>query len=209
MKNIISFLALSVLFCGSTDAGVLATPRFDTDVYVLVAISHEKEDQLTIGESKQGTDNHGHFNVSIIEFDVSKLQREGKKFLRLSAVEYRSDGMPGQQKLSKKGSTIVQLIALGETFKDFQKSENKELWYDTHVQNKKVPIVATFKFTDLNTVTADVTEVVNGWITKGESNKGFALFSTSNNVELGSMTYKDESKRPALVDDSVKVEDEK
>ena len=200
MKKIPLLFSAGVLACGSISAEVLAFPSFDTDAYVLVAMSHEHEPQITIGQSKQGTKNHPHFNAGFIKFDVTKLKKEGRKYLRLSVVEYKSDGMPGTQKLSETGSSHINVVALSEPFEVFESSKDKALWYDTHVQNKKVPVVASYKFKDLATVTVDVTDVVNAWIADPKSNYGLALFSTLNNVELGSMSHKDESKRPALVD---------
>lgn len=204
MKNTILTIAFGGLLTATSQATVLATPNFDTDSYVFFGTNNEFNPQITLGESQQGTPSHPHFNFGVITFDVSTLNTSDDKFLSLTAVEYATltsnPAGPPATTYSTSGSGAIQLVALGESFADFQASADKTAWYDTHVQNGSVPVLGTFNFTDQSTQYVDVTDTVNGWINDGGSNYGFALFSTSGEVELASSTYADSSMSPALVD---------
>lgn len=204
MKNTILTLALGGLLTTASHATVLANPDFDTDSYVFFGTSNAFNPQITLGESRQGTPDHPHFNFGVMTFDVSTLNTSGDKFLSLTAVEYAilttNTSGPPTTTYSPTGSGAIQLVALGESFADFQASGGKTAWYDTHVQNGSVPVIGTFNFIDQSTRYVDVTSVVNGWINDGNTNNGFALFSTSGEVELASSSYSnDPTLRPALV----------
>jgi len=102
---------------------------------------------------------------------------------------------------SPTGTATVHVVALGDSFANYQLAADKQAWYDTYVQNGAVPVVGTINFANESTEYIDVTDEVNSWITNSSSNYGFALFSTSGNVELASATYTDNpSLSPALVD---------
>ena len=195
-------IVASAMLCAPLHAVTLAVPTFDTDSYIFMATSNAFAPQITLGESLQGTPGHPHFNFGVIEFDSSSLSSNGNKFLQLSSIEYVS-GQPPSQVTSATGTASVQLVALGESFADFQASGDKTLWYDTYVQNAGVTVLGTFDFTDQSSGTVDVTSTVNMWIADGNSNQGFALFSTQGSVELGSMTHANVSLRPALVDTAI------
>ncbi len=200
-KTILSIIALGFAATTSqTQAIILANPSFDTDSYIFVGTNNQFHPQITIGQSQQAAGQY-HFNFAVIEFDVSSLNTSGDKFLRLSVLDYVT-GQPPSQTHSSTGNAALQLVALDETFAQYQASGNTAAWYDTHVQNAGVTPVGTFNFTNLSTEYVDVTDTVNGWINDSTTNKGFALFQTSGsgNVELGSMTYGTESLRPAIVD---------
>lgn len=205
MKNTILTIALGGFLTATSHATVLANPDFDTDSYIYFGTSNAFDPQITLGESRQGTPNHPHFNFGVMTFDVSTLNTSGNKFLSLTAVEYATltsnPSGPPTTTYSPTGSGAVQVVALGESFADFQAAGDKTAWYDTYVQSGSVPVLGTFNFTDQSTRYVDVTSVVNGWINDGGTNNGFALFSTSGEVELASSSYTaDPALRPALVD---------
>lgn len=199
MKNTLLTIALGGLLTISSQAATLANPNFDTDSYIFMGTSAETDPQITLGESLQGTPSHPHFNFGVVSFDVSSLSTSGDKFLSLSSIEYGSTFGGGS--LTPTGSATVQVVALGDSFANFQAAADKTTWYDTYVQSGTATVIGTFNFTDQSTEYVDVTDVVNGWISDGNSNYGFALFSTSGAVELASSTYSDDtSLQPALVD---------
>lgn len=186
------------------NAAILATPSFDTDSYIAFATNNAFDPQITLGESLQGAATY-HFNYGVVSFDVSSLNTSGDKYLSLSAVEYVTSipttGGPPISVSSSTGNAVVQVVALGESFSDYQLAANKQTWYDTYVQSGSVPVIGTINFTDQETEYLDVTDEVNGWINDGSTNNGFALFSTSGNIELASSTYSDNTDlRPTLVD---------
>ena len=185
-------------------AATLATPDFDTDSYIFFGTNNAFDPQITLGESLQGAPQY-HFNFGIINFDVSSLITTGDKFLSLSAVEYitltPNPGGPPTTSASPTGTATVHIVALGDSFANYQSAADKQAWYDTYVQNGSVSVVGTINFTDQGTEYLDVTDEVNAWINDGSSNYGFALFSTSGDIELASSTYADDvNLRPALVD---------
>ncbi|MGB0774759.1 MAG: PEP-CTERM sorting domain-containing protein [Akkermansiaceae bacterium] len=205
MRNTILTTALGGILTTSAHATVLATPNFDTDSYIFFGTNNEFNPQITLGESQQGTPSHPHFNFGVMTFDVTTLNTSGDKFLSLSAVEYATltpnPNGPPTTTYSSTGNGTIQLVALGESFADFQASSDKTAWYDTYVQSGSVPVVGTFSFTNESTRYVNVTSVVNGWINDGSTNNGFALFASSGEVELASSTYTaNELLRPALVD---------
>lgn len=186
------------------NATIIATPDFDTDSYITFGTNNAFDPQITLGQSLQGSPTY-HFNFGIVSFDVSGLNTSGDKYLSLSAVEYITStptvGGPPISSASTTGSAVVQIVALGASFSDYSSAANKQTWYDTYVQNGLVPVVGTVNFTNQGTEYVDVTDEVNGWINDGSSNHGFALFSTSGNIELASSSYTDNVNfRPALVD---------
>lgn len=199
MKNIFLVTCVSSALCVTTNAAVLATPTFDTDSYIFFKTNNAFGPQTTLGQSQQGTPGHPHFNFGVIEFDVSSLSTTGNKYLQLSSIEYVT-GQPPSQTVSATGAATVQLVALGASWADYQAAANGQTWYDTNVQNGSVTVLGTFSFTDQSTRHVDVTSTVNGWINNGATNMGFALFSTSGGVEIGSVENTDATLRPALVD---------
>ncbi len=181
-------------------AAVLASASFDTDSYIAFKTNNEFGPKTTLGVSQQGTPGHPHFNYGVIEFNVGSLSSAGNKYLQLSSIEYVT-GQPGSQTTLTSGSATVQLVALGESWSDYQASPDGAAWYDANVQNPGVTVLGTFTFNDQGSRLVDVTTTVNGWINDGSTNKGFALFETAGtgNVEIGSMTNTNVALRPALV----------
>ena len=144
----------------------------------------------------------------VIEFDVTSIATGGNKYLSLSAVEYvtltPNPMGPPTTTISDTGSATVQLVALGDSFSNYQAAADKIAWYDANVQSSAVSVLGVFNFSNQSTLTVDVTSTVNGWIGDAATNNGFALFSTAGNVELASSTYTDDpSLCPALLDTPV------
>jgi len=198
MKRTILFTIASSALCAASYAAVIATPSYDSDSYLAFKTNNPTSDQITITASQQGAPQY-HFLFAAIEFDVSSLATSGDKFLRINPVDYVT-GQPGSQTHSTTGTATVKLVALTHNWADYQASGNAQTWYDTHVQNGSVPVVGTFNLVDLQAGYVDVTSTLNGWINDGSTNKGFALFSTSGNVELAAMNNANSSLSPALVD---------
>ncbi|MFC5050086.1 hypothetical protein ACFPK9_05640 [Rubritalea spongiae] len=181
-------VAVSAIGVFYANASSVVTPVFDADSYLYIGTNNAYGPQISLGESQRGVGTY-HFNFGVIEFDVSSLSSEGSKYLELSAVEYilLSGGTTGApiQTSSSTGAASVNLVALDSSYSDYQVSGDYGGWYDTYVENGSSPL-GTYNFTDLMTVRLDITSTVNGWIDGTLPNNGFALYSTSGNVELAS-----------------------
>lgn len=203
MKTIFIATAAAVTLTAATHAATLASPDIDSDSYLFIGTNNQFDPQISLGESNPA----GHFNWGYIHFDTTTLVTSGEKHLTLSAIEYATlsggeTGPPTTTILSS-GSATVQLVALGATYDDYLASGDKKTWYDENVQNAGVSILGTFNFIDESTLSIDVTDTVNKWINGSSDNDGFAIFSTSGNVELGSVTYTDPALRPSLSDTAI------
>lgn len=201
MKNGGISAVIGASLCATAHSAVLASASFDTDSYIFFKTNNEFGPQTSLGLSQQGTPGHPHFNFGVIEFDVSLLSTSGNKYLQLSSIEYVT-GQPPSQVTTSTGSTSVQLVALSESWTDYQAAASGQTWYDANVQNPGVSVLGTFNFVDQSTRHVDVTSTVNGWINDGNTNHGFALFAATGtgNVEIGSMSHANINLRPALVD---------
>lgn len=188
------------LLTQSASAALTATDSRDS--YLAFGTNAAFDPQLSIGESQRP--GSGHFNFAIIDFDTSSLTTAGKKYLELSAVEFITlvggETGPPVATPSNTGSATVNLVSLNLNYANYQGAANKIAWYDANVQSATVPVLGSYNFVNQSTVRVDVTAVVNGWINDGTTNNGFALFSTSGNVELASTRYTaDSSLRPSIV----------
>lgn len=214
MKYTILTLASAGMIASSVSAATLASASFDTDSYIEFGTDNQFNPQITLGASQRPFS--GHFNFGVIEFDVTSLTAVGSKYLSLSAVEFvtltPNPMGPPTTTTSTTGNAIVQVVALGVDYNDgvngsgsdYVDAASKAGWYDTHVQSGSVSVIGTINFNNASTRTIDVTSIVNGWIADGNTNHGFAIFSTSGNVEIASSTYTDDtSLRVALVDTPV------
>ncbi|MFC5050085.1 DNRLRE domain-containing protein [Rubritalea spongiae] len=200
MKNKIITLSLFSVAASTAFSATTLNPTFDTDSYVYVGTNSQYDPQLTIGESFAPA--HHHFNFAVIEFDVSTLTSGNSHSLSLSAVQYinlvdNGGGIPTSTP-SSTGSATLQIVALGSNFTDdYLTAGSKTAWYDTYVQNNSVSTI-TANFTDLETVSVDVSSIVDSWISSPGANNGFAIFSSSGNIELASSTHGTESLRPNI-----------
>lgn len=194
--------AAAILVAPGAFAATLANPDFDADSYLEFGTNQAFDPLLTVGESQRP--GSGHFNWGVITFDTSSLGASGSKFLSLSAVEYKTltpnPAGPPTTTTSLTGNATLQIVALGDSYSSYLAAADKLAWYDANVQSASVPVLGTMSFTDQSTRYIDVTSTVNGWISTPAGNHGFAVFSTSGNVELGSMTHGTGKWRPALVD---------
>ncbi len=198
MKILATKCTVIILFANTSLADL--TPTFDTDSYLFIGTNNQGDSQITLGETQRpGT---GHFNFGVLEFDVTSLMSSGQKFLDLNAVEYvtligGNGGIPTSQ-VGPTGAATVQLIALGDSFLNYQSAPNKIAWYDTYVQGAGANVVGTYNFSNEGVVSVNVTSVVNSWLTDSSTNMGFALYSSSGNLELASSTYSDPSLAPRV-----------
>jgi hypothetical protein len=198
MKILATKCTVIILFANTSLADL--TPTFDTDSYLFIGTNNQGDSQITLGETQRpGT---GHFNFGVLEFDVTSLMSSGQKFLDLNAVEYvtligGNGGIPTSQ-VGPTGAATVQLIALGDSFLNYQSAPNKIAWYDTYVQGAGANVVGTYNFSNQGVVSVNVTSVVNSWLTDSSTNMGFALYSSSGNLELASTTYSDPSLAPRV-----------
>ncbi|MBT7959079.1 MAG: PEP-CTERM sorting domain-containing protein [Akkermansiaceae bacterium] len=202
-KAILGGSSALMLTCASASAITLATANFDADSYIQFGTNNEFDPLLTIGESQRPSS--AHFNWGVTTFDTSSMVTSGPKFLSLSAVEYKtlipnSGGGPPTTVTSVTGNATLNIVALGDSYSNYQASADKLAWYDEHVQNEAVAVLGTINFTNASTQHINVTSVVNDWIDNPSNNNGFAVFSTSGNVELASVTNTNAALRPALVD---------
>lgn len=203
LKKIISSALLTTLVSTSVHAAVLANPDFDADSYIEFGTNNAFDPVLTIGASQRP--GSGHFNFGVVTFDTSSMSAAGDKFLSLSAVEYisTSPNPSGGRPItttSTTGAAVVHVVALGDNYNNYLSAADKVAWYDANVQNAGVTVLGTMNFINESTGNIDVTSAVNGWISNAASNNGFAIFSTSGNVELASVTNTNAALRPALLD---------
>tara|TARA_B110000908_G_C10267017_1_gene465212 strand:+ start:7403 stop:8116 length:714 start_codon:yes stop_codon:yes gene_type:complete len=186
----------------STSAAILATADFDADSYIEFGTNNAFDPLLTIGESQRP--GSGHFNWGVVTFDTTSMSTTGSKFLSLSAVEYKTltpnPTGPPTTVTSPTGTATINIVALGDSYTNYLASPDKLAWYDANVQSGSVSILATLNFTNESAHYLDVTSSVNDWINTPANNNGFAIFSTSGNVELASVTNTNTALLPALTD---------
>ncbi|MFC4991123.1 DNRLRE domain-containing protein [Rubritalea tangerina] len=196
--TLLSIFTSGAIICASS-AATITTATFDTDTYLYFGTSNAFDPQITIGASQRP--GSGHFNFGVLEFDVSTLDA-GTKSLNLSAVQYVTNipnpAGPPTAVTSTTGNATVHVVALNDSFSNYQLAPDKIAWYDTYVQSGSATVLGTYNFANQQTLSIDVTSTVDAWQSNPSNNHGFAIFSTSGNVELASSTYGNSSLVPSI-----------
>lgn len=159
--------ATAALFAaGEARAEVLTTATWDTDSYVYFGTNSAAATEITLGEPfPLGVDPH--YNVGFITFDVSGLSPTGPKYLEVEP-NTATAVLP---------STIGIAALSADTAGYFAAADFAERSAWLHANAYAEPPVATLSISSAGgKYYADITDVVNDWISNAGDNYGLALW---------------------------------
>jgi hypothetical protein len=159
-------VALALAFAAPSHAEVLATATYDTDSYVFFGTNSVSSPEITLGEPfPPGVD--AHYNIGFIKFDVTGLSLAGPKYLQLEA-NTATAVLPSTVRVAQLDANTDGYFAAGSV-------TNRVSWLYANAFAQ--PAADTVTFTTPNSKRyADITSVVNNWISDPASNYGLALW---------------------------------
>ena len=153
-------------FTTTSAAVVLTTAVYDTDSYVYFGTNNVASPEITLGEPPVGDP---HYNIGFIEFDVTGLSSNGAKYLELEP-NTATAVLPSSVRVAALDADITDYFAIAPP--DYA---GRAAWLSTHAYSSAP--VATYNFsTSGGKHYADISSVVNGWISHPSSNHGLAMW---------------------------------